>query len=229
MDGSGESSTSNSGTPGSSNYGGQSETADRHSTGKTDAANQKNENPSSTYSNQDKGFWNSFKSKFSGILASWKAAENMSAEDLAKRGFTVVKQVGLTATTKDGSTYTMRADSAATREGMVVVTEVKDGLGAKLLPAQKAAFEAAMNEGKVAIQNPLVSKKLGLSKITNLAEARGLAVRLDGTLTGRAAASLARQMGWDGVATVVRFGVRVGAAVGGIGFDLATMSKDANQ
>lgn len=125
-----------------------------------------------------------------------------------------------------GGKFTVIADSVAMKGDQLIITEVKDGLGARLSAGQKAMFEVAYGEGKIAIQTAENAAKFGLEAGTNLfsqsAKLTQIAIRLEAVTGGRAAGQLLRLIGTEGVVGGVIRGVL------GVGGALPTFSADAH-
>lgn len=159
-------------------------------------------------------------------LQHWQIAEQKSIESLIRNGHTVVSQVALTVTDSGGKSFAVIADSVAVIADRLVITEVKDGLNAKLSPGQKAMFDAAFRDGKIMINSAEKASLLGLEAGKDIfSQAKTLsqvAVRLEAWTGSRAAGQLLRIGGAGGaIGGVLRF-------VGGAAFGLATFTTGAN-
>jgi RHS repeat-associated protein len=141
-------------------------------------------------------------------VSHWKQEERASAQVMRDFGYRVEEGVKLLIRNANGELITVIADSIGVKDGLVVITEVKDGLGAKLSPGQKALFSEAARTGSVMIaaedRAAALGLKAGVMMIDQAGTVTRLAIRLDGTLVGRAAGQAIRAAGTDGVASMVR-------------------------
>jgi RHS repeat-associated protein len=162
-------------------------------------------------------------------VTSWRAAEQSSVAALRAHGDLFIEQVALTVTDSSGKTMRVIADSVGIVGDKLLITEVKDGLGAKLSPGQKAMFEVAFGEGKIAIESATIAKQFGLEAGTNLLSQVGvleqISVRLEATIGSRAARQLARMGGGHAIGGVLRV---LGGPVATVIFEFGLYTKELN-
>ncbi|MEB0032208.1 RHS repeat-associated core domain-containing protein [Undibacterium sp. RTI2.1] len=165
-------------------------------------------------------------------VAHWKQMERASARALRYLGFKVEQGVKLLVTSADGTSRIMIADSVAMKDGLLIITEVKDGLGAKLSAAQKMIFEIAKDEGTIAIVSSDRAGRLGLEARVNLIEQttfiQRIAISLEANIANKAAGQLTRVLGTDGAATIFRVAKIATGLMATITIELATHSDDVH-
>jgi hypothetical protein len=119
-----------------------------------------------------------------------------------------VEQVALTVTDAAGQAVRVIADSVAMVGDKLLITEVKDGLGAKLSPGQKAMFEVAMGEGKIAIVSADIAERFllraGVDLFSQTTRLSQIGIRLEAMVGSRAVGQLARMGGGSAVGGAVR-------------------------
>ena len=159
-------------------------------------------------------------------LAHWQIAERNSAKVLLDNGWKVVEHVALTVTDTGGKSFTVIADSIAMKGDMLLITEVKDGLAAKLSPGQKAMFDVAMKGGNISIVSAQKAGEFGMlagqSLFSQAGEVTKLSIRLEAMTGSRAVGQLARTLG-----TPAGAAVGVLRVLGSVGFGVATFTSGA--
>jgi hypothetical protein len=157
-------------------------------------------------------------------LAHWQMAERASVQALRDHGWQVLEQVALKVTDTAGKSFTVIADSIALKGDMLLITEVKDGLAAKLSPGQKAMFDVAMKGGDISIIAAENAGKLGLnagqSLFSQAGEITKLSIQLEAWTGSRAAGQMMRSLGTHGAIGVLR-------VLGSVGFGIVTFSSGA--
>lgn len=133
-------------------------------------------------------------------VAHWRLAEQKTAEMFRQLGYVVEEGVAITIHGRPGE-LDMRgfADFIASKDGEVVIGEVKDGLSAKLRPIQKLIFGDATALERLSIDVAKRAEPLGLRAgeilISQMTTAARLSYSLFGTLEGRAGRQAAARMG----------------------------------
>jgi hypothetical protein len=164
-------------------------------------------------------------------ITSWQLAENMSADGLREAGWKVEQGVEIVMKGLPGELdkYGV-ADFLATKNGELLIGEVKDGLGAKLSPFQKALFSSPGALERLTVASAERAQSLGLIAnkilVAQLSVDAKIMLTLTGSLNGRAAGEAARRMGGN-LATRVAFGAL--RAVGSTAFTLITMEGNVGQ
>jgi RHS repeat-associated protein len=157
-------------------------------------------------------------------ISSWKIAENVAADTLRKGGWLVEQGVEVVMKGHPGELDRRGiADFLATKNGELMIGEVKDGKGAKLGAFQKAMFGEAGALERLTIASAeraaSLNMKSGVLLVNQLTTSAKVAYTLTGELGGRAAGEASRRLGGH-LATRVAFGtLRV---VGGVPFMLLT-------
>jgi hypothetical protein len=158
-------------------------------------------------------------------LSEWQMAERASVRALRDHGWQVLEQVALSVSDGAGKSFTVIADSIALKGDTLLITEVKDGLFAKLSPGQKAMFEVAMKGGDISIVSSNKAAEFGLKAGESLFSQAGtvakLAIQLEANTGSRAAGQLVRALGSQGGAVGV---LRV---LGSVGFGIARFTSGA--
>ncbi|MCU6498287.1 hypothetical protein LPN04_10830 [Rugamonas sp. A1-17] len=148
----------------------------------------------------------------------WRLAEQRTAESFRRLGYAVEEGVAITLRGLPGELDTRGfADFIATKDGEVIIGEVKTGLGAKLRPIQKMIFgEAGALERlsiDVAERAAPLNLRAGELLVNQLSTTSKILYTLIGPMEGRAGREAARRMGGM-LATRVAFGaVRVAVSL----------------
>lgn len=155
----------------------------------------------------------------------WRAVEQLTAEFFENQGYDVVRGVKIVLKGLPGEldTYGI-ADYIATKDGQVIIGEVKDGLGSKLSSFQRALAGDASALQRLVIVNAEKATALNLEAGTMLVKQLGVGAKLtwmlDAQFGSRAAATGARMWGADAMA--VRIGIGALRVFGSVGFVLLT-------
>lgn len=156
-------------------------------------------------------------------LAHWREVELRDLDRLRNAGYTVLEQVKLNITDVAGKSISVIADSVAMKGDQLIISEVKDGLGAKLSAGQRAMFSAALGEGKIAIASSEVARQLGLKAGVDIfaqsSRLTQIAVRLEAMSGSRAVGQLMRIGGGGVLGGALR-------VIGGVGGALATFTGE---
>ena len=143
-------------------------------------------------------------------ISSWKVAENVAADGMRKAGWVVEQGVEIVMKGRPGELDIRGvADFLATKNGELLIGEVKDGKGAKLSAFQKAMFGEAGALERLTISSAERAASLNLKAgellVTQLSTSAKVAYTLTGELGGRAAGEASRRVGGS-LATRVAFG-----------------------
>lgn len=157
-------------------------------------------------------------------LAAWKKAEQMAASSLRDAGWTVEQGVKVVLRGAPGELDAFGvADFIATKDGEVLIGEVKDGLSAKLTKFQKAMLSSEAALGRLEIMSAERAMALGIEAGVPLGNQLNTGARimytLSGELGGRAGRQWAAQSAGALATRVLFTGVKI---VGGVPFLLLT-------